>query len=119
MLENSAVLWPCPKTSWWSLLALTYLKHCKAALKQCILWTDQQKSIEIVFDHLHRVVADAAEAVHTPAEGADGTASLFIPDIHRLPAGYERAFPLVMVNASEHRLRDTAGLLQTESLTQL
>ncbi len=77
---------------------------------------DQQKSIEIVFDHLHRVVADAAEAVHTPAEGADGTASLFIPDIHRLPAGYERAFPLVMVNASEHRLRDTAGLLQLKTL---
>lgn len=58
------------------------------------------------FDHLYRVVADTAEAVHTPAEGADGTASLLIPNIHRLPAGCKRALRLVVVNASEHHLQD-------------
>lgn len=73
---------------------------------------------EIKLDHLHRVVADAAEAVHTPAEGADGTASLLIPDIHSLPAGYKCALPLVVVNASEHRLQDTSGLLETENLIE-
>lgn len=70
---------------------------------------------ELVGD-LHRVVADTAEAVHTPAEGKDGAASLFIPDIHRLPAGNERALPLVVVNASEHRLQDTSGLLDAQNM---
>lgn len=62
--------------------------------------------------HLHWVISNAAEAVHTPAERADGAASLLIINIHRLAAGGERRLPLVMVNACDHSLQDTAHLLE-------
>lgn len=55
--------------------------------------------------HLHRVITNTAEAVHSPAEGANGAAPLLVPNVHRLAACCKSAFALVMVNACEHSLR--------------
>lgn len=66
----------------------------------------------MIQSHLHWVVSDAAKAVHTPAEGPDGAASLLIINIHRLATGGKRRLPLVMVNTCDHSLYDKADLLE-------
>lgn len=55
--------------------------------------------------HLYRVITNTAEAVHPPAEGANGAAPLLVPDVHCLATCCESAFTLVMVNACVHSLQ--------------
>ena len=54
--------------------------------------------------HLYWIEAHRAEAFHTPAEGADGSAPLLIPDVNGLATGGKCAVLLMMIETGENRL---------------